>query len=56
MFDQYWWNQYAPNATDEWTFCQTLGSRCGPVLEEHYATYITTDDIDKVAAVGELLQ
>lgn len=53
VFDQYWWNQYAPNATDEWTFCETLGSRCGPILEQHYATYITTDDIDKVAAVGK---
>ncbi|KAJ5125254.1 hypothetical protein N7448_004582 [Penicillium atrosanguineum] len=52
VFDQYWWDQYAPNATDEWTFCETLGDQCGPVLEQRYASYITTDDIDKVAAVG----
>ncbi|RAH80604.1 glycoside hydrolase, partial [Aspergillus japonicus CBS 114.51] len=52
VFDQVWWDSYAPNATDEWTFCKTLGSQCGPVLEERYATYITTDDIDRVAAVG----
>lgn len=55
VFDQDWWNQHAPNATDEWTFCETLGDECGPVLEERYATFITTDDIDKVAAVGKLL-
>ena len=55
VFNQYWWGQYAPNATDEWTFCETLGARCGPVLEERYATFITTDDIDKVAAVGKCL-
>jgi hypothetical protein len=55
VFDQYWWDQYAPNASDEWTFCETLGDKCGSVLEQRYATYITTDDIDKVAAVGKLL-
>ncbi|KAJ5662521.1 uncharacterized protein N7477_010137 [Penicillium maclennaniae] len=52
VFDQYWWDQYAPDADDEWTFCETLGDQCGPVLEQRYASYITTDDIDKVAAVG----
>lgn len=52
VFNQYWWDQYAPNADDEWTFCETLGSQCGPVLEEKYATYITTADIDRLAAVG----
>jgi len=50
--DTYFWNMHAPNAPDEWTFCQTLGSQCGPVLEQRYATYITTADIDKVAAAG----
>jgi hypothetical protein len=54
VFDQYWWDQYAPNATDEWTFCEALGDQCGPVLEQRYASYISTDDIDKVAAVGML--
>ncbi|KAL4866270.1 glycoside hydrolase superfamily [Aspergillus spectabilis] len=32
--DQAWWNNLAPNATNEWTLCETLGARCGPVLEE----------------------
>ncbi|KAJ5669569.1 hypothetical protein N7462_010639 [Penicillium macrosclerotiorum] len=52
VFNQYWWDQYAPDADDEWTFCETLGSQCGPVLEERYATFVTTADIDKMAAVG----
>lgn len=37
---------------DEWNFCQYLGEKCGPVLEERYATYYTTADIDKLASVG----
>ena len=45
----------APNATDEWTFCEYLGSECGPVLEAKYASYITTAQIDKLAGVGEFL-
>lgn len=52
VFDQYWWDQYAPEAVDEWTFCESLGSECGPVLESRYATFVTTADIDKLAAVG----
>lgn len=42
----------APNATDEWTFCETVGfEQCGRTLEHHYATFITTDTIDKLATV-----
>ncbi|KAL4899080.1 glycoside hydrolase superfamily [Aspergillus multicolor] len=52
VFNQYWWDQYAPDAEDEWTFCETLGSDCGPVLEERYASFVTTADIDRLAAVG----
>lgn len=55
VFNQYWWDQYAPNADDEWTFCKTLGPRCASVMEHHYASYITTQDIDKIAKVGESL-
>jgi hypothetical protein len=44
---------YAPNATDEWTFCEYVGSECGPILEAKYATYITEATIDKIAAVGK---
>ncbi|KAL3420869.1 hypothetical protein PVAG01_07314 [Phlyctema vagabunda] len=42
----------APNATDEWTLCQALGSACGATLEERFATYVTIADIDKLASVG----
>ncbi|KAF8850655.1 glycoside hydrolase [Acephala macrosclerotiorum] len=52
VIDPTWWNQYAPNAPDELTFCQTLSSQCGPVLEKRYASFITTADIDNLAAVG----
>jgi len=50
--DEYWWDQYAPSAPDEWTFCQQLGSQCGPVLEKRYSTFVTFADIDRLAAVG----
>ncbi|KAL4883006.1 glycoside hydrolase superfamily [Aspergillus karnatakaensis] len=52
VFNQYWWDQYAPDAEDEWTFCEMLGDRCGPVLEERYETFVTTADIDELASVG----
>ncbi|KAF2085893.1 glycoside hydrolase family 5 protein [Saccharata proteae CBS 121410] len=52
VHDPDWWNEHAPDAEDEWTFCETLGSKCGPVLEERYATWINTSTIDKLAAVG----
>jgi len=50
--DPIWWDQYAPNAPDEWTFCQTLGSQCGPVLEARYASFLNTSTIDLLASVG----
>ncbi|KAK4700570.1 hypothetical protein P7C70_g5676, partial [Phenoliferia sp. Uapishka_3] len=49
---------YAPGVipdayVDEWTWCEAVGTDvCGPVLEAHYASYITTKDIDKVAKYG----
>lgn len=53
FIDPQWWAAHGGNATtDEWTFCKNLGAQCGPVLEEHYATFITTDFIDKLATVG----
>jgi hypothetical protein len=52
VIDPNWWNQYAPGTPDEWDFCVTLGSRCGPVLEQRYASYVTTADIDIIAAAG----
>jgi hypothetical protein len=53
VFNQYWRDQYAPDADDEWNFCKSLGSRCASVTEHHYASYITTQDIDKMAKTDE---
>ncbi|KAI9662862.1 MAG: hypothetical protein M1821_007909 [Bathelium mastoideum] len=50
--DPIWWDQYAPDASDEWTFCQTLGSQCGPVLEARYASFLNFSTIDQLASVG----
>lgn len=53
FIDPYWWGIHGGTPdTDEWTWCKNLGDQCGPVLEERYATYITTDFIDKLATVG----
>ncbi|KAL2817867.1 glycoside hydrolase superfamily [Aspergillus granulosus] len=50
--DTTFWNTHAPGASDEWTLCKTLGRRCGPILEQRYATFIKTSDIDTLAAAG----
>ncbi|KAL5357255.1 glycoside hydrolase superfamily [Aspergillus floccosus] len=52
VFYPEWWDSIAPDAVDEWTLCESLGEECSGVLEDHYATYITTSDIDKVADIG----
>ncbi|KAI9708499.1 MAG: hypothetical protein M1820_003960 [Bogoriella megaspora] len=50
--DTAWWATYSGGAQNEWELCANLGSDCGPVLEQRYETYITTEDIDKLAAGG----
>ncbi|THY81172.1 glycoside hydrolase [Aureobasidium pullulans] len=46
-------NDNAPSAIDEDSFCKTLGqAKCGALLENRYNTYITTKDIDNFAAYG----
>ncbi|SPJ86925.1 uncharacterized protein FTOL_11950 [Fusarium torulosum] len=52
VIDPKWWNQYAPGTPDEWDFCAKLKSQCGPILEQRYGSYITTKDIDAIAAAG----
>ncbi|KAF9894462.1 hypothetical protein FE257_007965 [Aspergillus nanangensis] len=47
-----WWHNLAPDAEDEWTMCKSLGDQCGPTLEDHYASYITKEDIDKANSAG----
>jgi aryl-phospho-beta-D-glucosidase BglC (GH1 family) len=52
FIDTAWWNAKSGGATDEWGLCAHLGSRCGPVLEKRYATWITNADIDKLATAN----
>lgn len=50
--DTGFWEKYGGNATDEWGLCVNLGPQCGPVLEQRYASFITTATIDKLAKAG----
>ncbi|KAL2204234.1 glycoside hydrolase [Sarocladium strictum] len=53
VIDPVWWNQNGGTGLlDEWDWCANLGEQCGPRLEQRYASYITTKDIDKMASVG----
>ncbi|KAH6847212.1 glycoside hydrolase superfamily [Chaetomium sp. MPI-CAGE-AT-0009] len=52
VIDPVFWAQHGGTALDEWDLCVNLGPRCGPVLEQRYATYIRPSDIDKLAAAG----
>jgi glucan 1,3-beta-glucosidase len=51
--DPMWWDQVGGStAGDEWTLCETLGSKCGPVFEARYASFLNTTTIDTLASVG----
>ena len=51
--DPIWWSSVGGDgAPDEWTLCQTLGSKCGPALEARYASFLNTSTIDQLASVG----
>jgi len=51
--DPIWWSAVGgDSAPDEWTLCETLGSKCGPILEERYASFLNTTTIDQLASVG----
>lgn len=52
VIDPVWWNSFANGTLDEWDFCDALGPRCGAVLEQRYASYITIADIDNLAKAG----
>lgn len=47
-----WWASLGTTATDEWDLCEQLGDDCPTVMKAHYASFINTTSIDKVAAVG----
>ena len=44
--------RHGKGAPDEWTVCEKLGSKVGPILEDHYNNFFTTHDIDAFAAQG----
>lgn len=50
--DTTWWAQNSGGAEDEWGLCAYQGSKCGPILERRYATWITTADIDILGVAG----
>ncbi|CAD0096252.1 unnamed protein product [Aureobasidium vineae] len=52
FIDTTWWDANSGGASDEWGLCANLGSRCGPVLENRYAIWITYADIDKSATAN----
>lgn len=50
--DSAFWAKYGGSATDEWTLCAQLGTQCASILTQRYASFITTSDIDTLAAAG----
>lgn len=51
--DPIWWSAVGgDSAPDEWTLCEALGSKCGPILEERYGSFLNTSTIDQLASVG----
>ncbi|KAI8457963.1 glycoside hydrolase superfamily [Phakopsora pachyrhizi] len=39
-------------AVDEWTLCESLGSKAAETLENHYRSFITEKDFAQIAAAG----
>nr|AMD11613.1 alpha-rhamnosyl-beta-glucosidase I [Acremonium sp. DSM 24697] len=53
VIDPVWWSENGGDGIpDEWGLCAKLGRLCGPRLEQRYASYITTQDIDEMAEAG----
>lgn len=52
--DEQWFTEASGNTTanDEWTFSLALGDRAQSVLEEHWNTWITDDDIRIISESG----
>lgn len=50
--DPIWWSQVGGDgAIDEWSLCQQLGAKCGPILEARYASFLNTTTINQLASV-----
>ncbi|PSK57833.1 hypothetical protein B9Z65_9035 [Elsinoe australis] len=52
FIDTGFWNANFGNASDEWTACKNLGSKCSTVLEKRYSTWIDKSVIDTLAKSG----
>lgn len=50
--DPLFFSNYSVSGTDEWTFCETLGSSCEQVLSSHWDSWVTEEDITDLAATG----
>ncbi|BFZ55423.1 Glucan 1,3-beta-glucosidase 3 [Savitreella phatthalungensis] len=51
--DTTWFDNQAPGAQDEWTFCQQLGKvNCSNVLQQHWASWVTESDIATMASIS----
>lgn len=50
--DPTFYSNYSSTGTDEWTFCENLGSNCGDVLAAHWDSWIAESDITELAATG----
>jgi aryl-phospho-beta-D-glucosidase BglC (GH1 family) len=50
--DTGFWADFAGNKSDEWSVCVADKYTCSIALERRYATWITTCDIDGLAAAG----
>lgn len=48
-----WFDNTAPGAVDEWTFCQSLGTAaCTNALQQHWSTFINETDIATMASMN----
>ncbi|KAJ1675171.1 hypothetical protein EV182_001785 [Spiromyces aspiralis] len=53
MFEQFVSQPSEKQAVDEWTFCQVLGKQeCARQLKSHWDSWVTPDDINKLASFG----
>ncbi|KAH6639526.1 glycoside hydrolase superfamily [Boeremia exigua] len=51
--DPIWWSEVGGDSViDEWSLCQLLGQRCGPIFESRYASFLNYTTIDDLASVG----
>ncbi|CAH7689154.1 glycoside hydrolase superfamily [Phakopsora pachyrhizi] len=52
MNEDWFVDKAGPNSWDEWSFTMAQGSNATNALEEHWSTWVTEDDIEKVYRAG----